>query len=69
MVGATEAAAADLAKFRDRSGATYPILHGLSADSKTAYGVTSYPSVRLLAKDGTIAATDEAGIKKILEGS
>lgn len=68
IVGVTESTNMEhIQQFRDAAGAKYPILHGLSADTKKAYGVERYPSVRVLAKDGSVAGTDEASIAKCVE--
>ena len=69
IIGATtEANKAAIADFRKRSGADYPILRGLSEESKKAYGVKGYPFFVVLNKDGTIAGSDDAAIKSAVGG-
>lgn len=65
IVGATEVSSVDAIKgFRTKTGADYPILHGLSAETKQAYGVKGYPFFVVINKDGTIAGSDDAAITK-----
>ncbi len=64
VIGATEVKDLGAIKgFRERSGADYPILHGLEADVKKAYGVKGFPFFVVINKDGTIAGSDDAAIK------
>jgi hypothetical protein len=69
VIGATEVSDVEAIKgFRAKTGADYPILHGLTAETKTAYGVKSYPFFVVLNKDGTIAGSDDAAIAKAAGG-
>ncbi len=68
IVGVTTSTdAAALAAFREKSGANYPILMGLTEESKAAYGITGFPALRVLAADGSVAGSDEAAVTKCLE--
>ena len=69
VIGATESSSVDAIKgFRTRSGADYPILHGVTAETKQAYGVKGYPFFVVINKDGTIAGSDDAAITKAIGG-
>ena len=67
IAGAT--ASDDLAAiqaFRTKSGADYPILYSVSADTAKAYGVTGYPFFVVLNADGSIAGSGEAALEAAL---
>lgn len=69
LAGATTSSDTGAIKaFREKSGADYPILHGLSADTAKAYGVTSYPYFVVLNEDGSIAGNGEAALTKAVGG-
>lgn len=69
LAGATASGDLDAIKaFRERSGADYPVLHGLSDATAKAYGVKGYPYFVVLNPDGTIAGSGEAALKAALGG-
>lgn len=67
--GATEANAAALEKFRADTGAAFPILTGLDAGTKKAYGIVGYPTIRVLDANGRVIGSDMAALEKALAGS
>ena len=67
VVGATLSPLSELAEFREATGASYPILHGLSKDTWDAYEITGVPSIVVLHADGTVAGRDEGTIDKCIE--
>ncbi len=69
IIGATEVDSLEAIQgFRTKTGADYPILHGLTAEAKQAYGVKSYPFFVVIGKDGTIVGSDDAAIAKAAGG-
>ena len=70
VVGITEASDTDAIKdFRESTGAEYPLLLGVSADTKNDYEFKGAPSFVVLAADGTVAGRDEAALEKSLGGA
>jgi hypothetical protein len=69
VVGATASDDLDaIQAFRTKSGADYPILYGMSAETAQAYGVKDYPYFVVLESDGSIAGSGEAVLEHALEG-
>ncbi len=57
---------AAIAGWLAKVGADLAILNGVSDATIKAYGVTNYPTLRVLAKDGSVAGSDQAALEKIL---
>ena len=66
VVGATKAAAGDLAKFRADTGATFPILTGLEQKTLDAYFVSGMPAMRVLGPDGVVVGSSPDAMRKAL---
>ena len=67
MAGITDETNPDaIAAFRETTGATYPILMGVSDETKEAYDVTRAPSVRVVDKDGKRAGDDMEALEAAL---
>lgn len=68
VVGATQAPQSALARFREETGAAFPILYGVSDGTLEAYGIRGTPSLVLLAADGSIAGRSEKDVAAALGG-
>jgi hypothetical protein len=67
VVGLTESAdTSAIEAFRETAGAAYPMLHGLSAATKEAYGVTGYPSLRVVDRQGRRAGDGLEALERAL---
>ncbi|MHC5010148.1 MAG: hypothetical protein ACYTG6_04255 [Planctomycetota bacterium] len=42
------------------------MLTGLTDEAKAAWNITGFPAVRVISKDGTIAASDLEGLEALL---
>jgi hypothetical protein len=66
LTGSTDRAAIE--KFRADTGASYPMLYGLSADTKNSYGVSGYPRLRVVDRGGRRVGDDLAAVQSALDG-
>jgi hypothetical protein len=67
VVGATQSDdTAAVEAFRSKSGASYPMLYGLEASVKEAYGVKGYPAVRVIGKDGRLIGDSLEALEEAL---
>jgi hypothetical protein len=67
VVGATSfSEAGAVADFRSRTGAAYPMLSGVTEDTRRAYEVSGYPSVRVIGKNGGIVGRSLEELKALL---
>jgi hypothetical protein len=64
LTESTDRAAIDA--FRSDTGATYPILYGLSTETKAGYGVEKAPSLRVVDGQGRVVGDDEDDLKTAL---
>ena len=67
VIGATTAPQAQLPRFRQVSGATFPILYGLSESTLDAYGIRYSPALVVLGPDGSVIGRTEGDIAKALD--
>ena len=66
IVGATPSTdPAAIKGFLEKTGSTFPVMPGLHAYAKDAWGITGFPSVRIV-KDGKRVGDDEAALEAIL---
>ena len=69
LVGATVSTdAAAIKAFREKSGADFPILLGVTEETRTAYGAKGYPYFAVLDGHGAVVGSDDAAIKKCVDG-
>ncbi len=69
LVGATASTdAAAIKAFREETGADFPILLGVSEETRTAYGAKGYPYFAVLDAHGAVIGSDEAAVKKAVGG-
>ncbi len=66
VAGATTSADPEAIKgFLEKAGGTFPVLAGLDAASKYAWGISGFPSVRVV-KDGKRAGDKESAVETAL---
>lgn len=66
IAGATPSTDAGAIKgFLEKAGGTFPVMPGLHAESKAAWGIAGFPSVRIV-KDGKRVGDDEGALEAIL---
>jgi hypothetical protein len=66
VAGATTTTdAAAIAGFLEKAGGSFPVMAGLDAASKDAWGITGFPSVRVV-KDGKRVGDRESAVETAL---
>ena len=57
-----------VADFRGRTDATYPMLRGVTEDTRKAFEVSGYPALRIIGKKGGIAGRSMDDLRALLGG-
>ena len=60
---------AAIQRWKEAVGADFPVLHGVTRKTADAYGLRSYPTLRVLDGDGRVVGSDAAALAKLLAGS